>query len=152
MTKPKTWIRKREARWKTHGMSHTSTYRIWSLMLHRCLNSNDKRWHRYGGRGICVCERGLKFENFLADMGVVPEGLTLERNNNDGNYEPDNCRWATKREQNNNRVDVLHIEFEGETHTLVGWADKTGIKYGTLYKRLKVKKLPLHQVFATKGH
>jgi hypothetical protein len=72
-------------------------------MVDRCLNPNNERYASYGGRGITVCDRWRSFKNFLADMGERPPGLMLERVDNDGNYEPSNCRWATYREQNRNR-------------------------------------------------
>lgn len=84
-------------------MSSTSTYHIWRTMKQRCLNPNATAYHRYGGRGITVCERWLTFENFLADMGERPDGLCLERVNNNGNYEPGNCVWATRKAQAANR-------------------------------------------------
>ena len=87
---------------KTHGMSRTLTYRIWATMIQRCENPNDRKYKYYGGRGISVCEHWHKFENFCADMGVKPEGMTLDRMNNNGNYRPRNCRWTTYKEQNNN--------------------------------------------------
>lgn len=91
----------------THG--HTKNgrrspeYRCWERMKTRCQNSNNNGYKNWGGRGVSVCKRWHSFKNFYADMGSRPEGLTLERRNNDGNYEPGNCYWATWKEQNNNR-------------------------------------------------
>jgi hypothetical protein len=97
----------------THGSarhgSRTATYRSWESMKRRCLNPNDPAFARYGGRGITVCDRWLCFEHFRDDMGERPHGLSIDRfPNNDGNYEPGNCRWATRLEQTRNRRPRKH--------------------------------------------
>jgi hypothetical protein len=83
-------------------LTRTAAYRCWDGMLQRCTNPHHRAWKNYGGRGINVCKRWLKFENFLADMGEPPEGLTLDRVNNNSDYKPSNCRWATRLEQRAN--------------------------------------------------
>jgi hypothetical protein len=86
-----------------HGMTRSPTHNTWRGMIDRCTNSKHKAWPHYGGRGITVCERWRSFDNFYEDMGVRPEGRTLDRIDNDGNYEPGNCRWATMAEQKANQ-------------------------------------------------
>ena len=118
----------------THGMSYTREFNSWRSMLERCSNKNNKQYKDYGGRGISVCARWQNsFENFYADMGPCPEGLTLERNDTNGNYEPSNCRWATRLEQSRNRRCALL--YDGKT--LKDLAKETGIPYGTLYGRFR---------------
>lgn len=127
-----------------HGYSQrgreNKTYRTWRDMIYRCSNLNSNAYNRYGGRGVAVCERWQGehgFENFLADMGECPEGMTLERENNNGNYEPSNCKWATRREQNRNRRNNVRLEYCGRTMIIADWARELGIKPTTLYRRLQ---------------
>ena len=91
---------------RTHGMFGTPTYNVWMSMKARCQNPRNKAYAAYGGRGITVCARWQPFEGFYADMGLKPEGLSIDRIDNDGNYEPSNCRWATASEQAMNRRDT----------------------------------------------
>jgi hypothetical protein len=126
---------------KKHGHNSSPgkspTYTSWEHMIGRCTNSRNSCWEHYGGRGITVCERWRKFENFLADMGERPKGTTLERCNTDGNYEPQNCRWATRAEQQNNRRDNVVIEYNDVRRTVKEWADVLGINKTTLDFRIR---------------
>lgn len=117
---------------KTHGLSRTPTYKAWSGMLDRCYNPNNKKYHRYGGRGIKVCDRWKTFLHFYEDMGEKPAGLSLDRINNDGDYEPSNCRWATPREQAQNRSNNVMLTIDGETHCLSEWSRRLNVSRDSL--------------------
>tara|TARA_B110000858_G_C17353512_1_gene272040 strand:- start:71 stop:466 length:396 start_codon:yes stop_codon:yes gene_type:complete len=96
-----------------HGMFGTPTYNTYSMMKQRCNNQKHSAFHNYGGRGIKVCDRWLKsFVHFLEDMGIRPDNKTLDRIDNDKGYSPDNCRWATSKEQIANSRTVLNAKYK----------------------------------------
>jgi len=119
----------------THGKTNTLTYKTWQGMHTRCTNPNYKFFHRYGGRGIYVCERWQSFENFYADMGEKPRGSSLDRIDNDGPYAPWNCRWATPKKQGRNRSTNKMVTYNGVTKTLIEWAENLDVSYRTLCRR-----------------
>lgn len=122
---------------RTHGQTKTSTYRIWSGMVNRCTNKNNKDWKLYGGRGIVVCARWMAFENFLEDMGERPgRRHSIDRIDNSRGYEPGNCRWASDVEQANNRSNNHRVSWNGETRTVSEWARHLSISERCLWCRL----------------
>ena len=120
-----------------HGMYETPTYASWRSMKNRCTNSNNPAYKNYGERGITVCERWNKFENFLADMGEKPKGLTIERTDNNSGYSPENCYYATTKEQNRNTRRNRIIKYDGREQCLAAWAEEIGISRESLGHRLK---------------
>lgn len=129
---------------RTHGRANSRvagykdrTYGIWQAMRDRCTNPNRADYHRYGGRGISVCRRWAKFENFLADMGSAPPALTLDRINNDKGYSPDNCRWATRNQQSYNSTTVVWVEHAGVRRSISDWCRTLQLSKGTFYSRRK---------------
>ena len=118
-----------------HGKWKTRTYRAWQHMKDRCHNPKNSRFHRYGGRGITVCDRWQEFDTFYADMGDAPDGASLNRIDNDGNYEPVNCMWSPTKEQQNNISTNSLVEWEGRTQTLAQWAYELGIPYKRIVYR-----------------
>ncbi len=137
----------------THGMTRTPEYKVWQNLKDRCYNEEAVQYPNYGGRGIRVCERWLEsFENFLADMGLRPgPGYSIDRENNDGHYEPGNCRWATSDIQANNRRVNKYYEFEGEQLTIPQIAKKLRIPPATLAARLRYGMSP-DEAFTRKFH
>jgi hypothetical protein len=122
----------------THGMTKTPEWDIWSAMRGRCNNPGDKRFADYGGRGIKVDDSWRDFSNFYRDMGPRPTpDHSLDRINNDGNYEPGNVRWATRKEQQRNRAITAVVEWRGETKPVAEWAEILGMEYQTLSCRLR---------------
>ncbi len=124
-------------------------YRIWCGMLSRCRLRTHEAYARYGGRGITVCERWLRYENFLADMGRRPSlDYSLDRKDNDGNYEPDNCRWATRHEQAINTSTVRLVTYNGETMSIAGWSERLNMSYRTAYRRIIIEGKTPEEAFA----
>lgn len=124
----------------THGCAgsrRTPEYHTWSTMIQRCTNPSNVKWSYYGARGITVCDRWRKFENFFADVGRKPSPAhELDRIDNDGNYEPSNVRWVTEHVQSRNKRSNVFITFGGESLCLADWAHRLGIGAATLKTRL----------------
>lgn len=121
-----------------HGETATRLYWIWHGMKARCFNTHDSRFKDYGGRGITVCDEWISFESFRswALSNGYADNLTIDRVDNDGNYCPENCRWATDKQQANNRRTNRLITHNGKTQTIKQWASELGINYNTLYTRI----------------
>lgn len=121
-----------------HGKSETAEFSVWTDIQTRCYNPNRDSYQHYGGRGIQVCERWKKsFDDFLTDMGIRPDGMSIERIDNDGDYTPLNCKWATPKEQANNKRNVVRLEILGVTKTISQWAYVSGLKIKTIWSRHK---------------
>ncbi len=126
-----------------HGASRgdgTRAYTSWLLITQRCTNKNNKKYKDYGGRGITVCERWTGpdgFATFLSDMGEPPPGMTIDRKENNGGYSPENCRWATAKQQSRNRRSNIMVTMNGMTKTLIEWCEEFGVKYKLVHNRVR---------------
>lgn len=122
----------------SHGKYKSPEYRTWVKMKERCYNPNTERYPSYGGRGITVCERWLNsFENFYEDMGKKPKGYSIERINVDGNYEPNNCKWASSQEQHYNKTNTLYVEYKNENKSLSELCKIYALNYKSVWKQYK---------------
>lgn len=121
----------------THGQSKSTTYNTWRAMIERCNRKGNSHYKHYGERGITVCKDWLKYENFLRDMGTRPDGLSIERVNNDLGYSKENCRWATAVEQSRNTTRSVLIEWDGATRNRCDWAKIIGITPEALAVRIR---------------
>lgn len=128
----------------------TRTFSIWRGMLKRCITTDNPAYKHYGGRGIKVCDRWHIYECFLEDMGECPEGMSIDRIDVNGHYEPGNCRWATSETQNNNKRNNTYITFEGKTMTLAQWSKHLGVNSGTICTRRKKGWSPEECLFGRK--
>lgn len=133
------------------GMSKSASYRSWRSMIQRCYDEKVSHYKRYGAKGIKVCDEWKNsFQNFLEDMGERPKGKTLDRIDPNGNYETDNCRWCTPKQQGNNKNTNFFIECFNKTQTLTEWADEYSIKWSTLRKRILGLKWPIEKALTKK--
>lgn len=136
-----------------HGMRGTPTYNVWDKMIGRCHRPSDNNYPSYGQRGIIVCDKWRgSFVNFLADMGEKPHGKTLDRINNNEGYTPENCRWATHKEQSRNTRRNKLITFQGETHCIAEWAEITGISACNIKQRLAKYNWPVERALTEPVH
>ncbi len=127
----------------THGRSYDPIYYTWQSMVSRCTVKNSISYKNYGGRGVTVCKRWMKFENFLEDIGERPEGKSLDRIDNNKGYSKENCRWATAKEQARNKRNTNFFQYEGEFMSLPDIADIIGMKISTLRDRLIEKNMDI---------
>jgi hypothetical protein len=126
-----------------HGMSFSPTYVTWTSMLQRCTNPKHKHYANYGGKGVQVCERWRDFRLFLEDMGERPAGMSIDRLANGKGYEPGNCRWATRADQNRNRSVCIHVALNGKTQTLMEWSRDLGVPETTLRRWHRLGRWPV---------
>lgn len=110
-------------------------YGVWQSMRRRCLTPTYRQWKDYGGRGISICPEWESFERFVEDMGERPAGTSLDRIDNNGNYQPDNCRWATRQEQQRNLRNTRIVSIDGKTYKAIELAELTGLKPDTIVER-----------------
>lgn len=134
-----------------HGREPKDVWCAWCHIRSRCYNPKNRSYSRYGGRGIRVCQRWREsFEAFRDDMGPRPSPQhSIEREENNGDYEPDNCVWATKKEQARNRRTSALIEYRGKTQCVTAWAEEIGMKPHTLYRRVFVSKWEIERAMTT---
>lgn len=146
----------------THGDSrhgeYKRLYKTWADMKNRCMSPDYRNYHRYGGRGIKVCDEWMQYEPFKdwALKNGYNDSLTISRIDINGNYEPSNCKWATPKEQSNNQTNTVRFEYNGESHTIAEWAEIVGLPRTTLSHRINKHHWPIEKALTTpamqRGH
>lgn len=134
---------------RTHAMFGTKVYDVWANMKQRCTNPKSSNYNRYGGRDISVCDEWLQFDNFFKDMGEPPEGLTLERKNNQEGYSAVNCIWANLVKQGGNKRNNVLLTYQGKTQIITRWSEELGIPVSTLHNRIQVFKWSTEKALST---
>lgn len=124
-------------------------YHVWRSMRNRCHNPNTRQWNDYGGRGITICSRWDDFHAFVEDMGPRPKGYSLDRIDNDGPYEPGNCRWADRKTQQRNQRRAVYVDIEGKSYRAIELAELAGVKTDTIIDRA-ARGLPYDKVISSK--
>ncbi len=132
-----------------HGKYKSRAYSVWEGIIQRCNNQKSTAYENYGARGISVCPEWSQFQQFYKDMGDPSENTTIERNNNNLGYSKENCRWATRPEQDRNRRTSINITIEKETLCVAQWAARIGVSKGTIYSRIKAGKDPQSALMAS---
>lgn len=135
-----------------HGLDGDKIYHVFNAMKNRCYSKDNNSYHNYGARGINICDEWLNdvvaFVNWAYNSGYK-EGLTIERKDVNGNYEPNNCTWVSRKAQMNNTRYNINIEYKGETKTLTEWSETIGMKMNTLYYRIAIAKWDIEKAFNT---
>lgn len=129
-------------------MLRSREYWVWADMKARCQNPAHKAYANYGGRGVRVCDAWQSFEGFARDMLPRPDGAMLDREDNDGNYSPDNCRWVDRKTQNSNRRNCIFVKHEGERVTLREYCRREGLKYRPIVKRIQDRNWPVEMAIS----
>lgn len=138
---------------KKHGCRNSKLYAVYCTMKARCSNPNSDKYKYYGARGISLCKEWLDDFKSFYDWSIAngyKEGMSIDRIDSDGNYEPSNCRWVCITTQANNKRNNITVTHNGESHTIAEWANITGISYTALYQRIVVRKWPVEKALVTK--
>lgn len=142
---------KRRGKIKTHGMTGSKIYSVWKNMRNRCSNPQNRKYRIYGARGISVCDEWEESFSAFYEWAMshgYKEGLTIDRIDNDGNYSPENCRWVTNKEQQNNKRNNNFLTINGATKTLKEWSEEIGINYSTLRNRIYISNWPIEKALS----